>query len=116
MAGQQRLEMIVPLIHKIQSAFLHPAVKESRGDGIRIMKDSILRRQNVYRSFFHRISRPAQLRWIRSKVSAVKVPNSSVVLPRQRSPGSDKVEQPLIVGYNIFLGVVGANAKRDGSV
>src|SRR4030081_2794031 len=116
MAGQQRLEMIVPLIHKIQSAFLHPAVKVSRGDRIRIMKDGIIRRQNVYRSFFHRNSRPAQLRWKRSKVPAVKVPNSSVALHHQRSPGSDKVEQPLIVGHNIFLRVVSANTEHDSSV
>src|SRR5260370_34505960 len=59
MAAQQWLEMLVPFVHEIESAFLHPAVEVASRDFIRIVKYSILPRQNFHRSLLHRNPRPA---------------------------------------------------------
>ena len=68
-AAQQRLEMLIPFVHEVEAALLHPAVKIASRNLIRIMKHSIFRRQNFHRSLLHRNPRPAEFRRVGSEVS-----------------------------------------------
>src|SRR5271155_914047 len=108
--------MFIPFVKKKKSAFLHPTVEVGSRDRIRIMKYSILRRQNIDRSLFHRNPRPAQLRGVRSKVSAIKVTDAGVVLHDQRSAALNKIEQLLVISSYFFLRVIRSNSKNDCSV
>ena len=116
MAGKQRLEMLIPFVHEIESAFLHPAIEIASRDRIRIMKYSILRSQNLHRSLFHRNPGPAQFRRIRRKVSAIKISHTSVVLHDERSARCHKIEQFLVIRDYIFLRIVGAYPQYNRSV
>ena len=68
MACQQRPEMIVPLIHEVQAAFLHPTVEVALRDLVGIMKDTVFGSQHIHRRFFDRNPLLAQLRGIRREV------------------------------------------------
>src|SRR6516164_4081819 len=59
MAGEQRSEVIVPLGHEVEPTLLHPCVEIILGDGVRVMKDGVLRGKNLYRSFLDRYSAAA---------------------------------------------------------
>src|SRR3989442_15980791 len=113
MTRQQGLEIAVPLIHEIQTALLHPFVEISRRYLIRIMKNWVIRRQNLNGRLFDRNAGPAELRWVGGEMAAVEVAHSSVVLGNQSSAGSHVFERPLIICHDILLCVVGANAKHD---
>ena len=48
-ASHQRSEAVVPFAHEVQAAFLHPSVEVCFGDRVGIVKDWILRRENLDR-------------------------------------------------------------------
>src|SRR5579864_2829913 len=52
-AGQQRLELRVPLRHEVETALLHPAVKIFLRDLVRPVEDLFLRRKNLHRLLLH---------------------------------------------------------------
>src|SRR4029077_2821680 len=87
-----------------------------RRDGIGIVKYAIAWSQNFHRSFFYGNPAPAQLRGEWREVAAVEVAGAGVVLHDQGAARGNIVQQLLVVGGNFFLGVVGANAKHNGSV
>src|SRR5215813_4506908 len=50
-AREQWLKVIVPFVHVVQTALLNPAVEIFLRNLVWIMKDGIIRRENLHRSF-----------------------------------------------------------------
>ena len=64
--------MVVPLIHEVQAALLHPACEILLRNGIRIVEDRALRIKNRNRGFLDGDARAAQLRGIGHVVAGVE--------------------------------------------
>src|ERR1051326_631384 len=58
-AGEQRLEMVIPGVHEVKATLLHPAVKIFLRKLIRMMKNWILGVENGYGRFFDGYARSA---------------------------------------------------------
>src|SRR5947208_16307470 len=72
-AGGQRLEMIVPVVHEIKPARLHPTVKVVLRNFTWIMKDWMLGTENCYGRFFDGCARAAQVCRIRRQMLTVEI-------------------------------------------
>src|SRR5436190_1648767 len=44
--GKQRREVLVPLVHEVETALLDPSIEILLRDGVRVMEDRILRRED----------------------------------------------------------------------
>ena len=112
--GQERRVVLVPLVHEVQAALLHPAIEVAVGDRVGIMKHRVLRIENRYRRLLNGYALAAQLHRIRGVVAVVEVAGRGVVLHDQRAAVAGVVQKPLIILLHIVARIVGANAQHDG--
>src|SRR4029077_1886863 len=118
MRFEQRCEIAVPLIHKIKTALLHPAVEVLLRDLIWVMKDRVRWIENLDRRLFDRNAGPAKCCRIRRIFARIKIdrhPKRShrVVLHDQAPTIFDELEQPGVVINYAFLGIISADAQHD---
>src|SRR5579871_6515033 len=106
---------MIPLAHEVQAAFLHPSIEVCCGDCVGVVEDWILRRENLDRRFFYRDARAAQVSRIRSELAAVEFAYARVVLHDERTAGGNEIEELFVIGGNVFLRVIGADAEGDRS-
>ena len=96
---QQRREVAVPLIHKIQSALLYPSVEIMLANLIGIMEDAIARSQNRDRSLFNRNPHPAKPGGIRGKFTFVEIRRCQIYRFRIARPASRRYKRNPVTFY-----------------
>src|SRR5580700_893593 len=76
-ARQYRCVVRIPLIHEVQTAFLHPAIEVGLRDGVGVVEDRTLRIQNRDRRLLDGDAFAAKLGGIRRVVAVVEVAGRS---------------------------------------
>src|ERR1035441_3015074 len=110
---QERSKVRVPLIHEVQAALLHPAVKITRRILVGVVEDRVLRIKDGDRRLFDGHALAAELRRIGHVVSAIEFAWRGVVLHQQRAAIAHIVKEPLMIFLHVIAGVVSPNAEHD---
>src|SRR3974390_2729427 len=78
--GQQRRVVVVPFVHEVETALLHPAGEIADSDGIGIVKERALRIEYGDGRFLDRHPRTAKLRRVGREVLRIEIGRLGVVL------------------------------------
>src|SRR5581483_375563 len=114
--SQERLELVIPLRHKVYAALLDPSIEIVGSYFVVEIKDYILRRQYLYRGLFHAHALTAKLRGIRRVLAGVESIHVKIILHQQGAALAHKIKQALIILSYIFASIVGAYPENDRAI
>src|SRR5271166_1743433 len=107
--------MVIPFVHEVETALLHPAGEIFFDDWIGVAEDRAFRIKDGDRGLFDGDAGAAQLRRIGHVVAGVETARIGVVLHHQRAAVTGVIEQALIVLLHVVTSIVSANTENDSA-